>query len=307
MLQRAPTCRSPRQRTSNSVQGRPIGRDPVALGGRLKLIIRLVFALLGGLAAAQVAAQSGMSHQFDSPARGLAGSAWSSAALLRAGSSAVPARWHRGPGHPAGRGSGAAEICRRARRRRRRAPARPRGRRRSRPSRSARSRTSATTCCSRCSSCSATSSHASPRASTGRSCGSSASAESRRASQGPPSRARAPAGDDEHPTDAQDSLVDTSAIIDGRIADVMATGFIDRELVIPVFVLLELQRVADSPGFEAPCARPARARGDARPTALRARHLDARRRLPGHRGRRSEAVPARGRTRARRSSPPTTT
>jgi uncharacterized protein YacL len=41
-------------------------------------------------------------------------------------------------------------------------------------------------------------------------------------------------------------LVDTSAIIDGRIGDVMATGFIDRELVIPVFVLLELQRVADS-------------------------------------------------------------
>jgi uncharacterized protein YacL len=41
-------------------------------------------------------------------------------------------------------------------------------------------------------------------------------------------------------------LVDTSAIIDGRIADVMATGFIDRELVIPVFVLLELQKVADS-------------------------------------------------------------
>jgi uncharacterized protein YacL len=41
-------------------------------------------------------------------------------------------------------------------------------------------------------------------------------------------------------------LVDTSAIIDGRIADVMATGFVDRELVIPVFVLLELQRVADS-------------------------------------------------------------
>ena len=33
----------------------------------MKLIIRLVFALLGGLAAAQVAARSGMSHQFDSP------------------------------------------------------------------------------------------------------------------------------------------------------------------------------------------------------------------------------------------------
>jgi uncharacterized protein YacL len=41
-------------------------------------------------------------------------------------------------------------------------------------------------------------------------------------------------------------LVDTSAIIDGRIADVLETGFLDRELVIPVFVLLELQRVADS-------------------------------------------------------------
>ena len=66
----------------------------------------------------------------------------------------------------------------------------------------------------------------------------------------------------------------------------MATGFIDRELVIPVFVLLELQRVADSAGPAAPRARQARARGDARPAALRARHLDARRRLPGDRRRR---------------------
>jgi uncharacterized protein YacL len=41
-------------------------------------------------------------------------------------------------------------------------------------------------------------------------------------------------------------LVDTSAIIDGRIGDLIATGFVDRELVIPVFVLQELQRVADS-------------------------------------------------------------
>jgi uncharacterized protein YacL len=41
-------------------------------------------------------------------------------------------------------------------------------------------------------------------------------------------------------------LVDTSAIIDGRISDIVATGFLDRELVIPVFVLHELQRVADS-------------------------------------------------------------
>ena len=41
-------------------------------------------------------------------------------------------------------------------------------------------------------------------------------------------------------------LVDTSAIIDGRIADIVATGFMEGELVIPVFVLSELQRVADS-------------------------------------------------------------
>jgi uncharacterized protein YacL len=41
-------------------------------------------------------------------------------------------------------------------------------------------------------------------------------------------------------------LVDTSAIIDGRLGDLVATGFLDRELVIPVFVLLELQQVADS-------------------------------------------------------------
>ena len=41
-------------------------------------------------------------------------------------------------------------------------------------------------------------------------------------------------------------LVDTSAIIDGRIADIVETGFLDGELIVPVFVLEELQRVADS-------------------------------------------------------------
>jgi uncharacterized protein YacL len=44
----------------------------------------------------------------------------------------------------------------------------------------------------------------------------------------------------------QGRIVDTSAIIDGRLGDIVATGFIDGELVIPVFVLEELQRVADS-------------------------------------------------------------
>ena len=47
-------------------------------------------------------------------------------------------------------------------------------------------------------------------------------------------------------TEAPAMLVDTSAIIDGRIGDLISTGFVDRELVIPVFVLQELQRVADS-------------------------------------------------------------
>jgi uncharacterized protein YacL len=41
-------------------------------------------------------------------------------------------------------------------------------------------------------------------------------------------------------------LLDTSVIIDGRIADVCETGFIDGTLVIPQFVLKELQLVADS-------------------------------------------------------------
>ena len=41
-------------------------------------------------------------------------------------------------------------------------------------------------------------------------------------------------------------ILDTSVIIDGRIADVCDTGFIDGALVIPQFVLKELQLVADS-------------------------------------------------------------
>jgi len=41
-------------------------------------------------------------------------------------------------------------------------------------------------------------------------------------------------------------ILDTSVIIDGRIADIAETGFIDGALVIPQFVLRELQQVADS-------------------------------------------------------------
>src|SRR5947208_3021909 len=41
-------------------------------------------------------------------------------------------------------------------------------------------------------------------------------------------------------------ILDTSVIIDGRIADIADTGFLDGVLVIPQFVLRELQFVADS-------------------------------------------------------------
>jgi uncharacterized protein YacL len=41
-------------------------------------------------------------------------------------------------------------------------------------------------------------------------------------------------------------ILDTSVIIDGRIADIADTGFLDSMLVIPQFVLRELQLVADS-------------------------------------------------------------
>jgi uncharacterized protein YacL len=41
-------------------------------------------------------------------------------------------------------------------------------------------------------------------------------------------------------------ILDTSVIIDGRIADIAETGFLDGSLVIPQFVLRELQLVADS-------------------------------------------------------------
>ncbi|MGH9412287.1 MAG: PIN/TRAM domain-containing protein [Terriglobales bacterium] len=41
-------------------------------------------------------------------------------------------------------------------------------------------------------------------------------------------------------------LLDTSVIIDGRIADIAGTGFLDGTLLVPQFVLHELQLVADS-------------------------------------------------------------
>lgn len=42
-------------------------------------------------------------------------------------------------------------------------------------------------------------------------------------------------------------LLDTSVIIDGRIADIRQAGFVSGALVVPRFVLAELQHIADSP------------------------------------------------------------
>ena len=42
-------------------------------------------------------------------------------------------------------------------------------------------------------------------------------------------------------------LLDTNVIIDGRIADICKTGFLEGTILIPVFVLEELQHIADSP------------------------------------------------------------
>ena len=50
-------------------------------------------------------------------------------------------------------------------------------------------------------------------------------------------------------TSAQDKnykLLDTNVIIDGRIADICKTGFLEGKILIPVFVLEELQYIADS-------------------------------------------------------------
>ncbi len=47
-------------------------------------------------------------------------------------------------------------------------------------------------------------------------------------------------------SDRRPVLLDTSVIIDGRIADISRTGFIEGEMLVPRFVLNELQHIADS-------------------------------------------------------------
>jgi len=51
----------------------------------------------------------------------------------------------------------------------------------------------------------------------------------------------------DEPAKEETVLLDTSVIIDGRIADVAHTGFIRSVMLVPRFVLAELQYIADSP------------------------------------------------------------
>lgn len=57
---------------------------------------------------------------------------------------------------------------------------------------------------------------------------------------------RMPAAEETEPRHEENKILDTSVIIDGRIADICKTGFIEGTLVIPEFVLEELQHIADS-------------------------------------------------------------
>lgn len=51
---------------------------------------------------------------------------------------------------------------------------------------------------------------------------------------------------DKHVSHAVAKLLDTSTLIDGRIFDICRTGFIDGPLIVPHFILEELQHIADS-------------------------------------------------------------
>jgi len=52
---------------------------------------------------------------------------------------------------------------------------------------------------------------------------------------------------EEEMQDIRNILLDTSVIIDGRVADIARTGFIYGTMMVPSFVLNELQHIADSP------------------------------------------------------------
>ena len=71
-------------------------------------------------------------------------------------------------------------------------------------------------------------------------------AMSKNPEQAAAAKGKQPAAPAEAKPQQQYKLLDTSVIIDGRIADICDTGFIEGTLLIPVFVLEELQHIADS-------------------------------------------------------------
>ncbi|MEF9934815.1 MAG: TRAM domain-containing protein [Clostridium sp.] len=50
----------------------------------------------------------------------------------------------------------------------------------------------------------------------------------------------------QHPIGATPKVLDTSVIIDGRIFDILKTGFVEGTIIVPTFVLEELRHIADS-------------------------------------------------------------
>lgn len=64
--------------------------------------------------------------------------------------------------------------------------------------------------------------------------------------RGSRSASKTPAATEPRERMAPPVLLDTSVIIDGRIADISHTGFLRGELLVPNFVLNELQHIADS-------------------------------------------------------------
>ncbi len=69
---------------------------------------------------------------------------------------------------------------------------------------------------------------------------------------------RAPTVEPAGPLAGPTVFVDTSALIDGRMTDVVASGFLWGTLVVPRFVVAELQHIADQPRADPPRARSAR-------------------------------------------------
>lgn len=67
-----------------------------------------------------------------------------------------------------------------------------------------------------------------------------------RSAGGPPGDAPAGEGATVSLRDGRPKIMDTSAIIDGRVADLYDTGFLEGELIVPSFVLDELRHMADS-------------------------------------------------------------